>query len=486
MKKPTNAKQKLYCNPLPIPNVPRGKDAWFRLEHGMFSHENKPSTDVTPDYRSISDPTVMYYDNKWYLYPSYGMCYYTEDFVNWHFHKTEPYCPKYSPSIVPWKNKFLLTSWFCPLYEASSPLGPFKLLGDFIDLEGHEFTPCDPGIFIDDDGRLYLYAYDNPECDNYYGYYNRIVGYELDKDNPRQVARGPVEIFRMDPLHKPWERHGRYNQDSHYGWVEGPHMYKRDGRYYLIYASPDTCDCSYVNAVYYSDVSPLDGFVCQKRNPLTSSKDSLIRGAGHGCVCDGPNNTIWAFYTIAMPVGHMYERRIGMDQIFVDENKELYCEGVTKTPQLLSFDGKNHDLGFYNLTACIIPQVSSCYHEHFGVYMTDENNLSYWQPSPEDKNPEIVFDLGNFYYVSSYRLWLRDVGLDYEKGKVPFPVRYQIFYKKGDEWVLLIDESSNNEELNITFKPFDCVRTSHIKIVLLDNETGIVDFSLFGKETPNE
>ena len=54
-----------YCNPLPVPNIPRGKDEWYPLERGMFSHENKPASVTCPDYRSISDPTVFYYDNKY-------------------------------------------------------------------------------------------------------------------------------------------------------------------------------------------------------------------------------------------------------------------------------------------------------------------------------------------------------------------------------------------------------------------------------------
>ncbi|MCQ2445703.1 MAG: hypothetical protein MJ141_02295 [Clostridia bacterium] len=68
-----------YCNPLPIPQIPRGKDRWYDDQYGMFSHENKPSNVTWPDYRSISDPTVFYWEGKWYLYPSYGMAWVSED-----------------------------------------------------------------------------------------------------------------------------------------------------------------------------------------------------------------------------------------------------------------------------------------------------------------------------------------------------------------------------------------------------------------------
>lgn len=470
-----------FCNPLPIPNIPRGKDEWYKYEHGMFSHENKPASDKSKDYRSISDPTVMYYDNKWYLYPSYGMAYYSQDFLHWKFVKTDPYCPKYSPSIIPYKGEFLLTSWFCPLYKGKTPFGPFELLGDFIGLDGKEFTPCDPGIFIDDDGRIYLYAYSNPKRDNYYGYTNKIIGYELDKDNPCKVIRGPVDLFEMDPFNHPWERHGRYNQDLYYGWVEGPHMYKRNGRYYLIYATPDTCDCSYVNAVYYSDTSPLDNFVCQKRNPLTQSKDSLIRGAGHGCVCDGPNNTLWCFYTIAMPITHKYERRIGMDQVYIDENGELYCKGVSKTPRIFPLYEKEIDLGLYNLTASIIPETSSVKNDHFGIYMSDESNLTYYQPCDDDIHPEAEFDLGGYYKISSLRIWFRDIELDYKNKKTPTPVPYLVKAMVNGEYITIVDKSNPKEELNIDYVVFDDVVASKVKLILLTNKIGVIDFSIFGK-----
>ena len=148
-------KRHTYCNPLSIPSLPRGKDDWYPYESGMFSHENKPESVTVSDYRTISDPTVYYYDNKWYLYPSYGMAWVTEDFENWEHIKTEPYCPKYSPCITRWKDKFLLTSWHCPLYVGDSPVGPFTLLGEFVLPDGTQFVPCDPCIFTDDDGRSF-------------------------------------------------------------------------------------------------------------------------------------------------------------------------------------------------------------------------------------------------------------------------------------------------------------------------------------------
>lgn len=136
--------EKTYCNPLSLPDIPSGKDDWYRFETAMFSHETPPDGMGGPYYRSISDPTVYYYSGRWYLYPSYGMAWVSEDFYNWKHVRTEPYCGKYSPCITKWGDRFLLTSWNCPLYVGDDPLGPFTLLGSFILPDGTEFVPCDP------------------------------------------------------------------------------------------------------------------------------------------------------------------------------------------------------------------------------------------------------------------------------------------------------------------------------------------------------
>ena len=64
-----------YANPLSIPSIPRGSD------HVGNGFSGLPH----PDYRSISDPSVMLHDGRWYLYPSYGMTWVSEDFVHWDY-----------------------------------------------------------------------------------------------------------------------------------------------------------------------------------------------------------------------------------------------------------------------------------------------------------------------------------------------------------------------------------------------------------------
>ena len=485
-----------YCNPLALESIPRGKDFWYENEFGMFSHENKPeSLKNTKDYRSISDPTLFYYDNKWYLYPSYGMCWYTEDFKTWKYHKTEPYCPKYSPCIIKWKDdKFLLTSWICPLYYSTSPLGPFIELGDFIGLDGEHFRPCDPAIFKDDDDRIYLYAFDSSIKSNKIpsGFISRIVGYELDYNNPRQVINGPIEIMRMDPHSRTFERQGLNNQDIDFGWIEGPHMLKVNKRYYLIYACPDTCDASYVNAAFYSDESPLYGFKPQKHNPVTESRYGLIRGAGHGSIEKGPNNTLYCAYTIAAPHYHMYERRIGLDLIDINEDGELYApKGITSTPQFIPGLVKDpvhnkNDLGYLNLTEGMRVYASSEIDGHDALYATDSSPITYYLPKDNDNNPWIECKFNRPFIVGALRLWFREANLDYSKGITPRPIKYILEgSKNGIDYFTLFDNSNNLKDMNIDYQTFDEEEVIVVRLRIIKDyqplKIGLIDFSIFGK-----
>lgn len=481
-----------YANPLSLPDIPLGTDDWCADQAGMFDGYRKPPENQSPDYRSISDPTVFYWEGKWFLYPSYGMAWVTEDFENWRHVRTKPYNPKYSPSIVPWREgRFLMASWNNPLYVSDSPLGPFRELGAYILPDGTSFLPCDPGIFADDDRRLYLYAVQEQAADSAAGFRVDIVGYELDWENPRQVLRGPVELVRMDPERKPWERHGRYNQNRSFGWCEGPHLLRYRERYYLLYATPNTCDAAYCMAVYVSDQSPLDGFRCQRRNPLTSHSSGIVAGAGHGCVEHGPGGSLWAFYTIAAPYLHRYERRIGMDLVAVDENGELYCPfGVTDTPQYVpGFRAdplrEGNSPGYQNLTAAVRPLASSSREGRDAVYATDENNLSFWQPESDDPLPSLECDLSGLFVVGAVRLFWRDVGLDVAAGKLPRPIQYRLEGRNGDDWFTLVDRSDSDEELNIDYRSFPVRSCRQVRLVVTgwnrELGLGLIDFAVFGK-----
>ena len=94
MKRPLDTLSGTYCNPLPLPDYPRG----------MLSHDKTRSWGwlrrERMDFRETADPSVIYHEGKWYLYPSCGMAFVSEDFVTWTHHRVEPYKPGYAPTVV--------------------------------------------------------------------------------------------------------------------------------------------------------------------------------------------------------------------------------------------------------------------------------------------------------------------------------------------------------------------------------------------------
>ena len=138
-----------YCNPLSNENIPAGR--W------LDTNLTRANPADFADYRSISDPSVVYHDGKWILYPSYAVAYVTEDFVHWkHVDIGIPHL-RYSPAVTQFRGKWYLAGHtMSELYCADDPLGPFTLCGHLTDARGSIAKPADP-CFLADGDRLYMY-----------------------------------------------------------------------------------------------------------------------------------------------------------------------------------------------------------------------------------------------------------------------------------------------------------------------------------------
>ncbi|MBE6615848.1 MAG: hypothetical protein E7631_11170 [Ruminococcaceae bacterium] len=480
-----NRFKQTYCNPLPIPHCPRGVDF-----PGCMDFTGEPPE----DYRSISDPSVLYYEGKWYLYPSYGIVYVSEDFIHWEYVPTTPDTVGYSPAIVHRNGIFYLMGHSSPVvYSSSSPTGPFTPIGNLTDRNGTEFSVADPALFCDDDGEMYLYWFGIVEENG--EQITRTLGARLDRDKPNLLATEPVEINRFHPEHT-WECTGQRNQNARYGWIEGQWLIKKNGRYYLIYSGSGTQYASYAMGVYYSDKGPLEGFIYQPNNPLTSSGRGLVSGGGHGCVVEGPGDSLWAFYTIPVSYSHCFERRIGMDPVYLDENGFMYCQKVTDTPQFgpgtpQTLAGEP-DTGLLPLTfaerAC--HRGSSWTEGHKPLYALDESMLTWWQPAPEDKEPSLlIFFEYAIFTVEAMRIIWREVGLDYENGVLPAPFRYKLegsLYPDRD-FFLLLDETENSIEENIAYRTFPPRNVRYLRFTITGwgegLQPGVISFTAFGRHS---
>lgn len=475
-----------YCNPLSIEDVKSGR--WLDYDIGKLD----PRTGA--DYRSISDPSVVYHDGKWILYPSYAVAYVTEDFVNWRHVDIGVPNLRYSPAVVQFRGKWYLSGHGMPeVYVADDPLGPFTLAGYLTDHEGKQMHVPD-GCYLADGDRLYFYwcgsqKPENGEVEMYTG----TVGAECDPEKPWCLLHAPVWINRFDPSVE-WQRFGEYNQNPRTGWVEGQWMKKIGSRYYLLYSGCGTRFGTYANGVAYSDEGPLSGFRMQTRyDPLTLKRHGLLRGAGHGCITEGPNNTWWVFYTSIFCYYYRFERRIGMDPIGIDENGELFCPEVTETPQyapgVLEKPELGNSAGLLPLTFMQVPTVSSAAPGRDGIYAQDDSVLTWWQPEADDpeKTITVPLDTDKGYRVESVRVIWRDVGMETLDGINPGPFQYVVEYLSPEDnktWKLLVDASQNDRDLCIDYRTFPPVIATDLRLRILGSpkgiEPGLVSFTAFG------
>lgn len=157
---------------------------------------------------------------------------------------------------------------------------PLKGWSDPIKLE---FNGIDPALFFDDNGKAYLVHNDGPDKDKeLYSGHRVIKLWEYDTENDR-VIPGTDKIIvdgGVDISKKPI-------------WIEGPHLYKKNGRYYLMCAEGGTGDW-HSEVIFVSD-SPTGPYKPAPSNPILTQRHfpkdrkDKVDWAGHADLVEGPN-----------------------------------------------------------------------------------------------------------------------------------------------------------------------------------------------------
>ncbi|AZQ63881.1 glycoside hydrolase family 43 protein [Flammeovirga pectinis] len=124
----------------------------------------------------------------------------------------------------------------------------------------------DPDLFFDDNGDAWYFGANSPEKPNYEGE-GEIYGQQLDLDAWKFIG----------------ERQYLYRGACGGVWVEGPHMYKHDGLYYLMVAEGGT---SYNHSMMIAVSDDIKGtFVSNERNPILTTRnlsyDNWVNSTGH-------------------------------------------------------------------------------------------------------------------------------------------------------------------------------------------------------------
>lgn len=480
-----------YCNPLPLPDYQAGRECARNSWRGRH-------------YREMADPTVVRFKGRWYLFPSAGMLWRSDDMVEWTHHRIEPFDPGYAPTVVVHGDHlYMSSSWDgSAIWRASDPLGPWERLGsEARDEDGnptwlrdHIGRPVrwgDPCLFSDDDGKLYCYcnlALDHVPTPEHPWRLKpasgMIFGVRLRDDDPTRFAEEPRLLIQADLERHPWERAGTSNQDGEVIVLEGAWMNKRNGRYYLQYSANGTEFRNYALGCYTCD-TPLGTFKPQRRNPILMRSDGVVNGCAHHSVVEGPDGEWWCFYTCRVRIEHPMERRIGMDRVRFTADGEMYVDGATDTPQ--AAPGAGQDPGLVALSVDANCTASSERDGNPPFYAFDDSIRTWWQAAEATSPQWLESDLNAVYATSAARVMFADRGLDLRTGVVPGPYRYRILgrEKATQDWTVLVDRSANATDRHIAYETWPERPLRHVRLEILAAPPGMAiaiwQFTVFGR-----
>ncbi len=146
----------------------------------------------------------------------------------------------------------------------------------------------DPSLFFDDDGRVYLLNNDAPKEKPRYEGHRAIWMQELDLAKMTPV--GPREVL-ID---------GGVDPSSNPIWIEGPHIFKRDGWYYLNCAEggtgPQHSQVILRSRKVWGPYAPYAGNPILTQRDLPADREHPVTNAGHADLVEGPDGRWWATF----------------------------------------------------------------------------------------------------------------------------------------------------------------------------------------------
>ncbi len=231
----------------------------------------------------------------------------------------------FAPDVVKKGDKYYLYAYIVNekgcVAVSDKPEGPFEFLSTYeYNIEDHydDGTFIDPGVLVDDDGRVFVYC----------GYLGSYMC-ELDGGNMYKVIDGSYQLDII-PTEEP------------FNFFEGCSMRKIGDTYYFIY-SPKTGS----QLVYATSKSPTGPF--DYRGVIVDNGQDYPGGNNHGSICQIGEQ--WYIFYHRTTNGTVMSRRACVEKINIEE------DGSIKQVEMTSL-GFEESLNPYEIvtadTACVI------------------------------------------------------------------------------------------------------------------------------------
>ncbi len=188
---------------------------------------------------------------------------------------------------------------------ADNPAGPFEdALGHpLIDAFHNGAQPIDQFVFRDDDGQVYMY----------YGGWRHC-----------NVVRLAPDLLSLEPF----DDGEVFKEITPEQYVEGPFVFKRGGRYYLMWSEGGWGGPNYSVAYAMAD-SPLGPF--ERIGKILEQDPEVATGAGHHSVLPVPGSDTWYIVYHRRPLGDTdgNHREVCIDEMRFGEDGEILPVEIT-------------------------------------------------------------------------------------------------------------------------------------------------------------
>lgn len=469
-----NAQQKTYCNPInidygycPIPN---------------FTEQGK--------HRATADPVITLFKGNYYLFSTNQWGYWwSADMLQWNFvsrkflkpwHKV--YDELCAPATLVLSDTLLVIGSThektFPLWMSTNPQkDEWKEAVD-----SFQAGAWDPGFFVDEDKRVYLYW----GSSNFYP----IYGQEIDRKTLQPIGEKKELIRLHDDVHG-WERFGEHNDNTFLKpFMEGAWVNKHKGKYYLQYGAPGTEFSGYGDGVYVAD-RPMGPFRYQSHNPFSYKPGGFARGAGHGATYQDVYDQWWHVSTIVIGTKNNFERRIGIWPAQFDQDGILSTNtAFGDYPHYLPSSKADHSgsqfTGWMLLNYQKPVKVSSTLGAFSPNLAVDEDIKTYWSAATANKGEWIQTDLGAVATVHAVQINYADQDVTLMGKYTNTYHQYKLYSSvDGVQWKLLVDKSNNKTDIPHEYVELTTpVQTRYLKLENIHMPTGkfaISGFRVFGK-----
>ncbi len=479
---------KTYCNPIDVD--------YSYMSHYAFRGVS---------YRSGADPAVINYKGKFYMFVTRSHGYWmSEDMSDWRFIRPQSWYFNGSnaPAAAVKGDEVVVLgdpSGRGAVIKTDNPT-----LGDWQTTYGViPISIQDPNLFVDDDGRVYLYE----ESSNVHP----IRAVELDPDNYYTPLGEQKSLFNLNPEKHGWERFGQDHYSDINPFLEGPWMTKHNGIYYLEYSAPGTQWNVYADGVYTSD-DPMGPFTYAPYNPVSYKPGGFLTGAGHGSTVKDNNGEYWHFASMPISVNYKFERRIGLFPTGFEEDGQMYVNtAYGDYPHFLPYteveDHKERFTGWMLLsfgkratTNSTVQGVrQNVFDESESGYMleqeapdydvsrlTDENIRTFWVADGNSDSIYVTIDLEEAMTVNALQINFQDFNSSIF-GR-PDTLKHQFLIEgslDGESWEVIADYSNNQRDQPHAYvelaEPAQARYVKFQNVYIPQEYLSISEFRIFGR-----